>query len=194
MAVVAAHKQRGGSHFTQNTHQRAGLTIFLLVLLQGLMGYFRPSPNPPKDATTEDDASDKTPESFTDTREEEGRAITMSSHSDSDEGQKEKSKTNKHKSFSVIVRQYWEYLHRFLGITLLGLAWYNCQSGIVIQATNYEQDDDTKNDEHLLGYYWNHCCCYLHDGLCHPCRVDAPFVYFFYDCCDSSKRVIKCKG
>jgi cytochrome b561 len=149
VAVVATKKQGDLPHFKQETHQKAGLTIFLLVILQGLMGYFRPSPNPPKETATKDDNTKKAPGSVNDTVGDEGEVVILSADSDSDEEQKEKSENNQKKSFSV-VRQYWEYIHRFLGITLLGLAWYNCQSGIVLQAANYEQDSEQK----MTNIFW----------------------------------------
>ncbi|KAL3909106.1 MAG: hypothetical protein SGILL_008221 [Bacillariaceae sp.] len=52
LAIRATNKEGGQSHFKDNAHQKTGLTIFLFVLAQCLLGYFRPaktaSQNPPE--------------------------------------------------------------------------------------------------------------------------------------------------
>jgi len=41
--AVAATKMEGDKHFQANTHSKAGLAIFILVIAQALAGYFRPT-------------------------------------------------------------------------------------------------------------------------------------------------------
>jgi hypothetical protein len=45
-------------------------------------------------------------------------------------------------------RLAWDYGHRLLGMTLLGLAWYGCHSGIEWQVQNWEDQKD------LTGVFW----------------------------------------
>jgi len=49
----------------------------------------------------------------------------------------------------TLIRMYWKYAHRIFGLILLGLAWYNCHSGIVLFSEKYEA-----NERHLLNVYW----------------------------------------
>lgn len=54
-----------------------------------------------------------------------------------------------HQSKSML-RRLWEPFHRFVGMTLLGLAWYNCQSGIVILSSMYDDVDQQQS----LAAFW----------------------------------------
>jgi hypothetical protein len=54
-----------------------------------------------------------------------------------------------HQSKSML-RRLWESIHRFVGMTLLGLAWYNCHSGILILSSKYFGMDQ----EQLLTAFW----------------------------------------
>ncbi len=49
-----------------------------------------------------------------------------------------------------MLRRAWEYLHRLLGMTLLGLAWYSCHSGIVLLTSKYYELDQ----DQLLTVFW----------------------------------------
>jgi hypothetical protein len=62
-------------------------------------------------------------------------------------------KNNKHTitSKKSYLRLFWECGHRLLGITLLLLAVYNCQTGIILQSENYAQDDK----ETLTNIFWS---------------------------------------
>ncbi|VEU42490.1 unnamed protein product [Pseudo-nitzschia multistriata] len=51
---------------------------------------------------------------------------------------------------ALYTRRVWEYTHRMLGIVLLGISWWNCQSGIVLQAEKYDQDDE----QFMLKVFW----------------------------------------
>jgi hypothetical protein len=129
-AVMATNLDGDLPHFKDDVHHKAGLAIFILVFVQVLAGYFRP--DAPKAADVLDDGLgaeekkvDKTPDAVE---------------------QLPSSKSNK----KTPIRQYWEYFHRFLGMTLLALAWYNCTTGIILQAENYEQDDQKQ----LMDIFW----------------------------------------
>lgn len=62
-------------------------------------------------------------------------------------------------------RQMWKYGHRIMGIILLGMAWYNCQTGIVLLCTNFFSEE---KEEELLNIYWGIAgtiaCVYLFVG------------------------------
>ena len=45
-------------------------------------------------------------------------------------------------------RLAWEVSHHFISIVLIGLAWYNCNSGIKLQVENYGESDD------LTAVFW----------------------------------------
>jgi heme A synthase len=77
---------------------------------------------------------------------EEGREKSLEQNSD-DYNNTKKDSTN----IRPWIRQYWEYFHRFLGITLLALAWYNCTSGIVLQCEENEQDDK----QTVMAIFWS---------------------------------------
>ncbi|KAL3905610.1 MAG: hypothetical protein SGARI_004374 [Bacillariaceae sp.] len=153
LGVVATSKE-GSTHFNKTAHNKAGLAIFILILLQGAMGFWRPSPNPPKDTATtpakkgsddddtDSDAKDQ-PSSLNDTMEQEG-SQEVSVDSSSTDGGDDKPRPS-------WIRTGWEYTHRFLGVALLGMAWYNCTSGIVLQSEKYAQDDQ----EQLTTVFWS---------------------------------------
>lgn len=125
IAVVATSKE-GDQHFQGETHKQAGLAILILVLLQGLAGYFRPGlPKPPAAADT---TTNNSPEA---SDEEEAKETTAGS-SDS------KAAASEAPTKSTI-RVAWEVLHRLVGVAVLGLAWYNCDSGIELQAESSEE-------------------------------------------------------
>ena len=143
-----------------------GLSIFVLVLLQGLAGYFRPSPTPkPKSQKDESDVADPSASSgdslsLNETFAVDGDDGTEIQQKDYDDDFKQRSKeetksSSTAKTNKVLpkprIRQYWEYLHRSVGMTLLGLAWYNCTSGIELHATKYEQDDE----QQLMTLFWS---------------------------------------
>lgn len=54
-------------------------------------------------------------------------------------------------STNLLARKLWECFHRLTGVTLLGLAWYNCHSGIFLQCAKFDRDGD---EAKLLGAFW----------------------------------------
>ena len=185
VAVVATKKDDDLPHFEEDTHHKAGLAIFILVLIQGFAGYFRPSPVPKKLASQDDDgdqllqdsashstssavstpASTPTKYSIDSQTFDDVEESNDSSSPDSTVNPSLKTETivkissNQQPSPSVTkvlyIRRFWEYTHRSLGIILLSLAWYNCHSGIILQSENYDQDDE----ESLLAIFWGITGC-----------------------------------
>ncbi|KAG7358461.1 cytochrome b561 [Nitzschia inconspicua] len=144
-AILATLAEGDLPHFQKETHQKAGLAIFMLIIVQALAGFFRPSPNPPRGDCSNDqkDAVSR----HSDSTSEDGKVREKSVHEENQENSSEGD--SKHRSRWI--RQYCEYVHRFLGVTLLVLGWYNCQSGIVLQSEKFEQDDE----QTLTTIFWS---------------------------------------
>jgi hypothetical protein len=153
LAVVATNKQ-GDDHFTENTHTKAGMAIFFIAVFQFALAFFRPDPPKPPVPTVskctdafELDSSNSFQRGSSQGVERTisvvptGTSVPMNrngevevangSDSGSDEGLAVKSKA----------RSAWEMTHRFVGIGLLGLAWYNCTSGIKLQLEIYNENE-----------------------------------------------------
>jgi hypothetical protein len=146
-AVLATKEEGDLPHFSKDVHHKAGLAIFVLIFVQGLMGMFRPSPNSAPKNSKDDDSNNKEQPSLNDTlkHDDPHGSLEISANGSNDDD--EKKITEKPRW----IRQYWEYLHRFLGMVLLALAWYNCTSGIVLQAEKYQEDDQ----EQLMAIFWS---------------------------------------
>lgn len=131
IAVVAMEKS-GEHHFTENIHTRAGLTIMVLVVVQALAGYFRPAatPSAPAPSNTTKRSSQSDEELADDAEEAQEVALEQKEVSEPAESTKKPLK-----------RLLWEWSHRLGGVTVLGLAWYNCYTGIDIQHEDFETKD-----------------------------------------------------
>jgi len=44
-----------------------------------------------------------------------------------------------------MIRRFWQVQHRFTGVILIGLAWYNCHTGYVLMSENYDDSEDHTN-------------------------------------------------
>lgn len=167
-------------HFNDDIHHKVGLVIFILVIIQGLAGYFRPSPTnnkstPPPISNSNNNKNDN---KNNDDDDECGSSPVNSSVDSSSEGDIEKvcggtaniapiadsntfnknDKNKKNKLFTLLItiRTLWEYTHRSLGIILLALSWFNCHSGIILLSdNNYDQDDENT----LLNTFWSITGC-----------------------------------
>lgn len=124
LAVVATQKE-SDEHFTEETHQKAGLAVFIIVLFQALAGYFRPSP-PKKDTNNQDDGDE--------TEATNGNEVEQAVQLEETSKPAGPTKT--------VARIAWEISHRLIGLALLGLAWYNCTSGIELQEEKYDETVD----------------------------------------------------
>jgi cytochrome b561 len=171
LAVVATKKEDGDTlQFNKDVHHKAGLAIFILVFIQAFAGYVRPSPLPPPSSSSPNnvitnsksssdrDIPNKTNTTFVEDDVEElsyqqkQQAYNASATNNEEVVYSEKSTTapsiTSKKSY---LRLFWECGHRLLGITLLLLAVYNCQTGIILQSENYAQDDK----ETLTNIFWS---------------------------------------
>ena len=110
IAFVAKREQKvDGVQLVISTHGRVGIAILVLVVLQSVAGYFRPALPKPAVESKENDNADRL-------NETERTDIPNS----------EKSMAKKPR-----VRIVWEVLHRLSGMALVGMAWYNCHTGIL---------------------------------------------------------------
>ena len=171
IAVVAANIENETTHFQKDVHHKAGLVIFILVFVQGMFGYFRPSPPKPAQNNGSGGKDDEKSEvvasssaasssSYHDQSDGEGEyGIDIQNkyvdkyikENENTAGKDESDSDQKDNGQKTVVRQFWEYFHRCLGLVLLGLGWYNCTSGIELQATKYQEDDETQ----LLNIFWS---------------------------------------
>jgi hypothetical protein len=75
-------------------------------------------------------------------------AIEMGAKTASDKSSSTAEEPKEAPSGKPVARLAWEYSHRLLGMLLLALAWYNCQSGIELHVSNYEDQND------YTGAFW----------------------------------------
>jgi hypothetical protein len=126
------------NHFADVTHRIVGLVIFLLTVLQGVGGFLRPhapsNPASAKESSGEDEL--KNTEHLSQHQKDEEN----NGSPDDEDGKGTSTKTT--------LRFIWECKHRFLGVTLLALAWYNCSSGIELFALRFGEEDDKR------GAFW----------------------------------------
>jgi hypothetical protein len=113
------------NHFSDLKHGKLGLVIILLAFMQAAIGMMRPS-RPKKPETPV--------EIFKDV-EGAGEMVPVS----------DSAKT----SGKSIARRIWEYKHRIMGIGLLVLSWYNCDSGLGLFAERYGENNA------LSGVFWS---------------------------------------
>jgi hypothetical protein len=135
IAVVAMQKE-GEDHFKENTHTRAGLAIMILVVMQALAGYFRPSASgtpPPSSGTSKPLADGSSDEESANLKR--GQEVVLEKTTEPSDAASTAAK-------KPLKRLAWELSHRLGGMTVLGLAWYNCYSGIKLQVEDW---DDTKD-------------------------------------------------
>jgi hypothetical protein len=156
---VIATQREGKEHFHDYAHHKAGLAIVILVVLQGLAGYLRPGmPQAAQPAlkesapstTSRDGYVEKSPEelemvlSVVSASKENSDAVPstptrpiFSNHGNN--GSNDKPSPLPPKS---MYRLAWEWTHRLGGVVLVGLAWYNCHTGIEWQVENWNESMD----------------------------------------------------
>jgi hypothetical protein len=157
---LATSKEDGALHF-DDKHHKVGLAIFIIVVMQAGAGYFRPGMGGKSAATNSathqlaevDDDEDEMMKNNVDITQvsSSGGAPTIemgmmrSESSTPSEGEKaaESAPTGK-----PVARLAWEYSHRLFGMVVLGMAWYNCHSGIELHVSNYEDQND------YTGAFW----------------------------------------
>ena len=155
LAVVAMAKE-GNEHF-EDLHHKCGLAIFILVIFQAMAGYCRPHLVAAKPA----------PDNTSDTQREvqgaECRSSLAPRTGDCEEQEVAYENPNRNPKAptnptpdplvgtsqgKTLTRRVWEVIHRLLGMTLLGLAWFNCTTGIEAQVENFP---DVQN---WTGVFW----------------------------------------
>eukprot|EP00544_Gedaniella_sp_CCMP2646_P009027 CAMPEP_0202496284 /NCGR_PEP_ID=MMETSP1361-20130828/19342_1 /ASSEMBLY_ACC=CAM_ASM_000849 /TAXON_ID=210615 /ORGANISM="Staurosira complex sp., Strain CCMP2646" /LENGTH=510 /DNA_ID=CAMNT_0049127563 /DNA_START=24 /DNA_END=1556 /DNA_ORIENTATION=- len=159
LAVVAIQKQ-GDEHFKEGTHTKAGLAIFVVALFQFALAFLRP--DPPKapsrniksiDNPADTDSNNSTPYDSTPSSGIEHAVNVLPPSFTGDRGESEEIELGRNLDVAADgseqdvptksgIRLAWEISHRFTGIALIGLAWYNCTSGIQLQVENYGEQDD----------------------------------------------------
>jgi hypothetical protein len=132
-------------HFVDTKHKTIGLVIFLLAFVQAIIGMLRPH-GPKKPATPvevpEDveRAAEMNVEMAIASSDKLGRTErTQHSQNGSDDSV---SKSGSVVSGKSITRRIWEFKHRIMGLSLLGLSWYNCDAGLELYAERYGEDND----------------------------------------------------
>jgi hypothetical protein len=114
-------------HFRGSTHRKVGLAVFLLALVQTMVGFMRPrKPTPSRySKATNDDNNDE---------EEEAHDASLSMVRD---GNDTTITTYSFAPHMAQLRRAWEIGHRCLGVTTLSVAWYACYSGMERFTTLY---------------------------------------------------------
>jgi hypothetical protein len=134
-------------HFSDLKHGTIGLVIFLLAFMQAIIGMVRP--HGPKNPATpvevpndvegaaEQEATEKIAEM--DMASSDELKKTQHTNDDSDA---EEAKSSPNASGKSTSRRIWEYKHRIMGLSLLGLSWYNCDAGLELYGERYGEDRD----------------------------------------------------
>jgi hypothetical protein len=146
IAVYATNEKTAAGedpkHFRDLKHGTIGLVIFLLAFMQAIIGTVRPN-GPKKPATPVEALKDI--EGAAEKETAEKAAETQHSNDDSDDVVAKDVPKTPGKSTA---RRIWEYKHRIMGLSLLGLSWYNCDAGLELYAERYGEDHD------LSGAFW----------------------------------------
>jgi len=135
--AVAAYNGAGIPHFS-GTHQRIGVSIFILVLLQVLNGMLRPHiPTPTSDV----EKSSKTDSDEEQDLSNENKSITASVVNFS----LRRSRAHTPKTEKTAPRFAWEIVHRSTGLALLGMGLYNGYTGLMLYAMRTGNASDYTN-------------------------------------------------
>lgn len=152
IAVYIKQVTRSLPHFTMTCDHRAiGLAIFLLLVVHSTLGYFRPvvvasdssATGNLKEGKTEDESEQYGGDLALESGKQSHPLQTMStlssdnSSSSSSSSRNNNNSRNLHLDFSL-VRFVWETCHRFFGLVILMLGWYNCVDGFSEYKTDYD--------------------------------------------------------
>jgi hypothetical protein len=135
-------------HFVDLNHRTIGLVIFLLAFLQAIIGKMRPhGPKRPVTPVKAPKDVERAPEMNVEMAMVSTDALgrTQQTQNGSDDSI---SKSGSVVSDKSIARRIWEFKHRIMGLSLLGLSWYNCNDGLELFAERYGEDND------LSGAFW----------------------------------------
>lgn len=132
-------------HFAMDsTHRSTGLAIFILILIQATLGFFRPHlPKVVDDEDNDDNAKKEVmEESFTVELAEESGSVPSPKENNA-------ALTSVVNGGKSTLRLAWEICHRFFGLVILALGWWNCYSGL----EEFEEAEDAPlfaNNETVL--------------------------------------------
>lgn len=139
--AVAAMSKEGEDHFTENTHTKAGLAIFFIALFQFALAFLRP--DPPKAPQKQLERAPTDSDTSSPPRQvDHGVSIRGNGEIEVEDESMTDSEAERDPSVKTKTRLAWEISHRFIGMALLGLAWYNCTSGIQLQVDKYDDLGD----------------------------------------------------
>lgn len=126
-------------HFSMSCNHRAiGLAIFLLLVAHSTLGYFRPAVIVASNSTAtgylKEGTEDESVQNGSDplALEEAGKQSQPQKTTRTDS-----STTRSDVEFSLI-RFVWETCHRFFGLVILMLGWYNCVDGFSEYKADYD--------------------------------------------------------
>jgi len=148
IAVYIKQVTRSLPHFTMTCDHRAiGLAIFLLLVVHSTLGYFRPTAVPSNSSATGGNLKEGTEEEK-EQSDEDHLALEELGKPCQQQQQQQKTTWNDSSSSSSsnsgcdvefsLIRFVWEICHRFFGLVILMLGWYNCVDGF----REYESDYD----------------------------------------------------
>jgi hypothetical protein len=146
--AVYVTEQLGDEHFrvSDTKHRAIGLAVYVLSFVQAVAGIFRPHlPDSPVHASHTSATADK---ATVEAGEEES---PNASEEDNDDTMKKshREEAGAQAAASVpersLARRVFEVGHRLVGFTVIGLAWYNCSTGIEIMEEDYGPSYDKES-------------------------------------------------
>jgi len=143
--AVATTSMQQDEHFTDETHQKVGLAIFVIVLFQALVGYFRPAAPKTASSAGRKAGSGNNGVDHSNTRADDSDFEEGFDLAEAPRNQSQATSLPTTTSAKSKLRIAWEVLHRLAGVTLLGSAWYNCTSGYRLMGEDFSESDDKTN-------------------------------------------------
>ncbi len=147
VAIIAEERDEDGEFeenevFDDDAHSFVGIIVLIMVFLQVIMGFIRPKPAviPVSPSTGEKKEGIFEDEEYHDAEDSSNEMEPAAAENETD--------TSSTKPKMCTIRKIWEFTHRLFGILLLGLAWFNCHSGIFLFAEYYGPID------YLLRLFW----------------------------------------
>lgn len=150
IAVVAISDQvadgEDAQHFTANKHRKVGLAITVLMVVQVVVAAVRP--HPPAAPSTTTTSKDVAASSTSHTPQQDSKHGKADDAKDGSADDEEAATGEVEQPSKSWWRFAWETKHRTFGITLLALAWYNCNLGIDLYMNLFQEGDNAS------GAFW----------------------------------------
>jgi Eukaryotic cytochrome b561 len=126
--AVYVTEQLGDDHFkvSDTKHKAAGLAVYVLSFVQVIAGVLRPH----------------LPDTAHSSSEKEKVVAPNDGDEIPDGGPVSAASSNEVPAEKSLARKIFEIGHRLVGFTILGLAWYNCYTGIEIMEEDYGEAYD----------------------------------------------------